>query len=544
MAIDVTVFDGFVTPTKNYFPMPNEWIDISSEIDNLAELKVIQYVLRHTWGYHEFGITKAITVEEFMHGRKRSDGSRIDRGTGLKSDRSVKDGIRDALKHGYLICEVDKTDLARIKKSYALKMSLPDSGGCNLPPDTGQVDTTPPNSENRQVVSTPLTGSIYPSGGQNLPLYKVESTPRSEKDTKETHWRNTPGETHDDVSASAPTPAPSASLSQDEDIPEDDIPTEPHIPSVKKGQNDRYDASTRIHSRNPDVPGMDAQEHPPRVTQTQQEIDITSHPPAQPTELLSVPAIPPQAMVEQAALGLLSAAHLVSDKVPSDTQSQLPTSYPQAVQATLTAPVARESAREEPDHYERDASMKSGIKQGEKRVESADHTPPLPGAKTGVSVASQEEVTQDLHKTNGRRKPATPKDETLKARTEAVFSHMEKIVGKLAGDPEYCFTRSAIATKHIHELLNGHLNGKSVTQESLELVLTTAWNTPKDPKTGFFWQENMTVKSMCNNYDQLLLKARVKANGKPKPASGQAPPINYGRAIFQTNQQPSQEVVQ
>src|SRR5712691_3750930 len=139
-------FEGFCIPEKNFFPMPNAWIDICAGIDNLAELKVIQYVLRHTWGFHEFGITKTITIEEFMHGRKRNDGTRMDMGTGLKSDRSVKDGIKAALSHEYLVCEVDDTDKARIKKSYALKM-LP-SEGYILPPDVGWVVSTPLIDEN------------------------------------------------------------------------------------------------------------------------------------------------------------------------------------------------------------------------------------------------------------------------------------------------------------------------------------------------------------------------------------------------------------
>ena len=138
---DTPVFEGFVQPTKNYFPMPNIWIEVCAQITNLAELKVIQYVLRHTWGYHEYGKAKAITIDEFMYGRKRQDGTRMDSGTGLKSDRSVKDGLKAALQHGYLVCEVDDTDRARIKKSYALKM-LPHPAGYDQPAETGGVDTT------------------------------------------------------------------------------------------------------------------------------------------------------------------------------------------------------------------------------------------------------------------------------------------------------------------------------------------------------------------------------------------------------------------
>ncbi len=171
----MTEFTGFPSPTRNFFSLPHEMINIIAEIKNLAELKVIIYVIRHTWGYQEYGITKAITVEEFMHGRRRTDGSRIDNGTGLLSDRSVKDGIKAAIEHGYLICDVDDTDKARIKKAYALKMQ----------PDSGQVVSTPLFSWG--VDTTPQAGSIYPSEVQNLPLGGAKSTPRSEKDTLERH---------------------------------------------------------------------------------------------------------------------------------------------------------------------------------------------------------------------------------------------------------------------------------------------------------------------------------------------------------------------
>src|SRR5690349_666224 len=78
-----TAFAGFVPPTSNYFQMPNEWTNITAEIESLAELKVIEYVLRHTWGFHEFGICKAISIDEFMYGRRKAGGDRMDKGTKL-----------------------------------------------------------------------------------------------------------------------------------------------------------------------------------------------------------------------------------------------------------------------------------------------------------------------------------------------------------------------------------------------------------------------------------------------------------------------------
>lgn len=188
-------FDGFITPTKNWFPMPNNWTDITAEIKSLAELKVVEYVLRHTWGYHEYGIKKSITTDEFMHGRMRADGTRMDKGTGL-SNRSVIDGLRAAEEHGYLESEIDTTDKARQVKYYALKMVEPDVKILHI------------SNENLDV-------KILHSGYEDTTYHREESSQRrvvssyrSEKDTIERHYRKTPKkESSDDASAShAPTP--------------------------------------------------------------------------------------------------------------------------------------------------------------------------------------------------------------------------------------------------------------------------------------------------------------------------------------------------
>ncbi|MGL4650272.1 MAG: hypothetical protein ACRC1H_12770, partial [Caldilineaceae bacterium] len=76
-------FGGFERPQQNFFRLPNDWTDLTAAMGSLAELKVVEYVLRHTWGYHEFGIGKRISLNEFMYGRRLADGSRMDKGTGL-----------------------------------------------------------------------------------------------------------------------------------------------------------------------------------------------------------------------------------------------------------------------------------------------------------------------------------------------------------------------------------------------------------------------------------------------------------------------------
>lgn len=114
-------WEGFSLPDKHFVKMPHDFIEAMSRIDSLAELKVVLYVMRHTWGFQEYDTHKKITTDEFMHGRKKSDGTRMDSGTGL-SNKSIQDGTNRAIRHGYLELEADYRDRARVKKAYRLKM--------------------------------------------------------------------------------------------------------------------------------------------------------------------------------------------------------------------------------------------------------------------------------------------------------------------------------------------------------------------------------------------------------------------------------------
>lgn len=160
-----TGFAGFERPTSNFFRMPNEWTDITAEIRNLSELKVVEYILRHTWGYQEYDVKKHITIDEFVSGRRRQDGSRMDLGTGL-SERAVYDGLRLAVERGLIEQEVDDSDRGRTKKFYSLRM---------LP---GEVEREAP--QNPQ----PGVQSLHPPL-QTLQARPAKSAPRSEKDTGE-----------------------------------------------------------------------------------------------------------------------------------------------------------------------------------------------------------------------------------------------------------------------------------------------------------------------------------------------------------------------
>lgn len=155
-------FAGFAEPTSNFFRMPTIWTNITAAINNLAELKVVEYILRHTWGYQEYGIKKHITVDEFVGGRKRQNGSRMDQGTGL-SERAVRYGLGRALNDGLIVEEVDAADRGRVKKFYALKMR-------------GQ-DGEEGNEDLRGEVQI-----VHPEV-QDIPSSGAPSAPRSEKET-------------------------------------------------------------------------------------------------------------------------------------------------------------------------------------------------------------------------------------------------------------------------------------------------------------------------------------------------------------------------
>ena len=99
-------FPGFPSPEENWSKLPHQLIEALPDFSSLAELKVVLYILRHTWGYQEFGEFKRITLDEFQHGRRRKDRSRLDGGVGM-SENAIMDGLDRAIKHGFIIQSKD-----------------------------------------------------------------------------------------------------------------------------------------------------------------------------------------------------------------------------------------------------------------------------------------------------------------------------------------------------------------------------------------------------------------------------------------------------
>jgi len=129
----MTDFCGFSVPKSNFSRLPHQFIEIMPQIETKGEMAVILYILRHTWGFQE--TSKKITLDEFENGRKKSDGTRMDGGTGL-SRPTILDGLERAEAHGFIEVERDESDSARVKKVYSLRMV----GARNLTPDVKKLD--------------------------------------------------------------------------------------------------------------------------------------------------------------------------------------------------------------------------------------------------------------------------------------------------------------------------------------------------------------------------------------------------------------------
>jgi len=122
---------GIDEPEENWFKFPLALINDLPKMSP-AEIKVLIYIIRHTWGYHQS--EREISVTEFERGRRATRKaackcekcqekglSRLDHGTGM-TEKSIRNGLKKAIEHGYLKVRIDDSDRGRMKKFYSLKI--------------------------------------------------------------------------------------------------------------------------------------------------------------------------------------------------------------------------------------------------------------------------------------------------------------------------------------------------------------------------------------------------------------------------------------
>jgi hypothetical protein len=189
-------FPGFEKPKSNYSKLPHTLIDALPIFDSLSEMKIVLYVLRHTWGYQEFQEAKRITMDEFINGRKYKSG-RLDHGTGM-SRNALKEGIERAVDHGFLVQESDGKDLGR--SSFVYYLNIKEDTPSEVDP-LSTIDT--PSEVDPQGVNS------CPPGPQLLTPRPSEVDPRTEKDTLERNFERNTGEERDSGASAQPPAAPS-----------------------------------------------------------------------------------------------------------------------------------------------------------------------------------------------------------------------------------------------------------------------------------------------------------------------------------------------
>lgn len=101
-------FAGFSRPRSNFYRLPNDWFDIWRQIRRqtgqtriLGVLKVVEYVMKWTWGYGNFADPVRLSWSDFLEGRRSGD-RRLDRGTGISSRATLSSAITLAVQVGLL----------------------------------------------------------------------------------------------------------------------------------------------------------------------------------------------------------------------------------------------------------------------------------------------------------------------------------------------------------------------------------------------------------------------------------------------------------
>ena len=100
------MFPGFPKdPATNYWPYPRA-MDGFWYILTGSEQKVLDYILRHTWGFkkvHDF-----ISYRQFQYGIQKKNGEWLDKGCGIKHRETVKKAINGLVHKGFIEATIHK----------------------------------------------------------------------------------------------------------------------------------------------------------------------------------------------------------------------------------------------------------------------------------------------------------------------------------------------------------------------------------------------------------------------------------------------------
>ena len=93
-------FSGFPQPKTNFTPVPNLFFDEVLSTLKEAELKVLLYIFRRTYGWQKE--MDCISLSQFVNGITTRQGKQLDSGTGLAKS-TVIEALKSILKKGYIL---------------------------------------------------------------------------------------------------------------------------------------------------------------------------------------------------------------------------------------------------------------------------------------------------------------------------------------------------------------------------------------------------------------------------------------------------------
>ena len=173
-------FEGFQRPTTT--PVPDELFDDLMADLSEAELKVVLYIIRRTWGFKK--AVDAIDLDQLEHGIMKKDGQRLDRGTGL-SRRAIIDAIESLVQKKIIV----KRRRGPAPTEYALCIKGDNSAPLEDTPETQEVQ------------------NLHPKGAKSA-RHKVQNLHPQQTVFQQTDLQQTEVAADAAPSPSAPPPAP------------------------------------------------------------------------------------------------------------------------------------------------------------------------------------------------------------------------------------------------------------------------------------------------------------------------------------------------
>ena len=114
----------------NYFIVPKSWPDLTHDVTHAAVMLVVEYLIRHGWGFNNSGIW--LTVDEFVHGRLyKTSNQRYDNGVGFDV-ATVYRALNEAIQRGWIVW-AEKYESGISKRLFSLhliSMNVDTSGQC------------------------------------------------------------------------------------------------------------------------------------------------------------------------------------------------------------------------------------------------------------------------------------------------------------------------------------------------------------------------------------------------------------------------------